>query len=70
VLGWIGNIFIVIGLWRVGDKHRNAFLFSMVGEAFYVIRSYVLGDWALFSICWVFLLMAGRAYLKWGVNDQ
>jgi hypothetical protein len=69
MLGWIGNLFIVIGLWGVGNKWRPAFLFNMLGESFYIWRSYIVGDWALFAVCWIFMFMAGRAYWKWGQID-
>jgi hypothetical protein len=69
VLGWIGNVFIVGGLYGVGNKWRHAFLLSMLGECFYITRSYLLGDWALLSIGIVLLLMAGRAWVKWGRED-
>lgn len=68
MLGWIGNIFIVVGLWGVGSKIRNAFLVSIAGEGFWIANSYLRNDWALFAICWVFLLMALRGYILWGRN--
>lgn len=32
MLSWIGNIFICIGLYLVGNKVRQAFIFSAIGE--------------------------------------
>jgi hypothetical protein len=69
MLGWIGNLFIVAGLWGIGNKWRPAFLFSIVGEAAYILRSYLVQDWALFAICWIFLIMAIRGYIKWGNSE-
>jgi len=69
MLGWIGNIFILIGMWQVGNRWRHAFFFSIVGESFYVARSYYAQDWALFWICNIFLLMALRAWVKWGQDN-
>lgn len=66
MLGWIGNLFIVAGLWGIGSKRRGAFLFSVVGESAYIARSYIAADWALFAVCWVFLLMAVRGFILWG----
>ena len=66
MLGWIGNLFIVAGLWGVGNKNRNAFLFSIAGESAWIANAYLRRDWALTSICVVFLLMAVRGYIKWG----
>jgi hypothetical protein len=69
LVGWIGNLFIVAGLWGIGSKQRGAFLFSIIGESCYIARSFIRGDWALFFVCWVFLLMAMRGYILWGKNQ-
>ncbi len=65
-LGWIGDVFIVVGLYGVGNRSRRAFLASIVGEACWILRATALRDWALAAICVVFLLMAVRSYIKWG----
>ena len=69
MLAWVGNAFIVAGLWGIGNKQREAFLFSIVGESIYIIYAAQSNLWALFAICWVFLAMAVRGYVKWGVKD-
>ena len=66
MLGWIGNIFIVLGLWGIGDKNRSALLFTMAGEGAYIVHTYRVHDWPIFIAAWIFLLMAARAYVKWG----
>lgn len=66
MLGWIGNFFIVAGLWEVGNRNRAGFLASIAGETAWIANAYSRGDWALTSICVVFLLMAIRGYIKWG----
>lgn len=65
MLGWIGNVFIVFGLWGVGNKNRRAFLYCIVGEAAWTANAVLKHDWALASICVVFLGMAIRGYVKW-----
>ena len=67
-LSWVGNILIVIGLWRVGSKDRNAFLFSIAGETCWIVWSALTGNWALTFICVVFNLLALRNYIKWGAS--
>ena len=68
ILGWIGNLFIVVGLWKIGDKCRHAFLFSIIGETAWVAKSLLLPDpdYALACICAIFCGMAFRNWLKWG----
>lgn len=69
LVGWAGNVFIVYGLWGVGNKYRPAFLASIIGESFWIANAYRRSDWALGSICVVFLAMALRAYYLWGKNE-
>lgn len=66
LFGWIGNVFIVTGLWKIGNKTRNAFIFSIIGESCWIANSYIRGDWALLSICCVFNVMAIRSFIRWG----
>jgi hypothetical protein len=66
MLTWIGNVFIVAGLWGVGNKRRGAFLFSIAGETAWISSAAARGDWALTTICVVFLIMAVRGYVLWG----
>lgn len=65
-MDWIGNAFIVLGLWGIGSKRRGAFLFSIIGEAFWIAYASSIGLWSLAFICVVFLLLAARGYIKWG----
>lgn len=66
--GWLGNIFIVIGLWFVGDRKRSAFIFTIIGELIWAGYAMHLGMWDLAIICLVFALLALRNWFKWGVN--
>jgi hypothetical protein len=69
MLAWIGNLLIVVGLYKIGDKWRHAFLFSIAGEILYIARSVAVKDWALAFICVVFCAMAFRNWIKWGEDD-
>ena len=68
MLGWIGNVFIVAGLYGLGNKSRNAFIYSIAGEILWTINATIRHDWALASICVVFGLMAVRGFFMWGTN--
>ena len=63
---WIGNFLIVIGLWKIGDKWRHAFLFSIAGETAWTIAALNAQDYALAFICTVFNILAFRNWRKWG----
>jgi nicotinamide riboside transporter PnuC len=65
-MDWIGNVFIVIGLWFIGNKKRWAFIFSVIGESAWIIYSLTIGLYSLALICTVFAGLAVRSYWKWG----
>ena len=71
-LDWVGNVFIVIGLWNTGLKKRWAFLFSLVGEAAWIWWSLARTPrmWSLAAICVVFAALAGRNYILWGKPEE
>ncbi len=64
-MGWIGNIFIIIGLWLAGDKNKIAFLFSVVGELIWCGYSLYIKMYDLAFVCAVFAAIALRNYIKW-----
>jgi hypothetical protein len=65
-VGWVGNVFIVIGIWLVGNRDRRAFLFSIVGECAWIIAALMRHQYDLAVICVVFAALAGRNYVQWG----
>lgn len=65
-MGWIGNAFIVVGLWHIANKRRWAFLATTVGEIIWVLHSYRNNQFDLMAICAVFAILQFRSWLKWG----
>lgn len=70
MLGWIGNVFIVLGLWGIGNRRRGAFLFSVVGELFWIAAAVGRGQFDLAVICVVFAVLALRSYVKWAPAEE
>ncbi len=68
LLGWCGSGFLAWGLYGIGNKQRSAFIFSMLGETLWIVKSSMLGMWDLVAICCVFFFMAARAYRAWNSN--
>lgn len=69
-LGWTGNVFIIIGLWLVGNKARKAFIFSLIGEAIWVVYSLNKNLYDLAFICAIFAALALRNWFAWGKSNQ
>ena len=68
-IAWLGNILIIVGLYKIGNKQRSAFIWSICGESVWTTSALLTGNWALAFICTVFNLMAVRSYIKWGKDD-
>lgn len=66
MIGWLANALILFGMFRLGDKWRHAFLFSIAGEAMWSYVAYTRSEYDLMVICVVFCGMAFRNWLKWG----
>lgn len=66
LLGWVGNIFLVWGIWEIGNRRRFAHLLTVVGEAAWIVKSIAVGAYDLAAICTVFLVLAARCWVKWG----
>lgn len=47
VLGWLGNIFFVVGAFIMAQRKRNAFIHQIIGNVFYVGQAYIMLNWSL-----------------------
>ena len=65
-LAWIGDLFILMGAWGVGNRRRSAFLFTITGEILWIAEATQRKDRALAFLCTLFVLLATRSLLLWG----
>lgn len=65
ILSWVANIFLIIGMWKIGDRKRYAFIFTMIGEATWLVCAIVNGWWSMAFICVIFASAAFINYTKW-----
>lgn len=66
MIGWIGNVFIVLGLYGIGFKWRIAFVVSVIGELFWIYVAAHRGQWDLAVMCVIFAVLAVRNFVLWG----
>lgn len=64
-ISWLGNLFIVLGLWYQAKKHWWAFLFSVVGESLWIAYAITAHIWSLAVVCAIFAILAIRAMVAW-----
>lgn len=66
LLGWIGNLALVWGIWEIGNRRRVAHLITCVGETCWIFKSVATQQYDLAVICTVFFVLAARCWFKWG----
>lgn len=64
-LGWVGTILLGVGLYLIGYKWRHAFLFSIAGEALWLVKSLALGQYDLAVCTIMFLALALKNWFQW-----
>jgi hypothetical protein len=63
ILGWIGNAFLVVGMWQIGNRKRWAFILQAIGEIIWLYACYLLYSYSMMFICAVFTVIAIRNYV-------
>ncbi len=64
-MGWVANIFLLIGLVGLGKKWKHAFLFTAVGEVLWVVESVLIARWDMITLCAVFAVLALWNWVVW-----
>jgi hypothetical protein len=65
-MGWVGNVLILTGAWRLSKKHRDAFLFGLSGDICWMIEAASIQKWDLFAIEATLFCIAIRNFCIWG----
>jgi len=65
LLSWVGNVFIVFGLWHQAKQVWWAYVFSIAGEALWITYALSAHLWSLALICTVFGGLALRSMIMW-----
>lgn len=64
-MGWIGNVFLLAAALLVGKKLRSAFVFSFVGNGFWMACGVQQGMLDLVVISGVFMAVSLRNWYLW-----
>lgn len=65
MLGWIGNVLLLLGVWLLAEKRRAAWLFTVVGNAVWLTQSVRAGMPDLVFIQFTMVILAARNYWLW-----
>jgi len=62
---WIANIFLIIGLFLIGNKNKYSFIFTIIGESIWTIVALCTHQYDLAFICAIFTILAIRNFRRW-----
>ena len=65
LIGWIGNLFFIYGVWAIGEKRVNGFYFNFVGNFAYVVQGYMKGTSSLLVLSFLLMFLNVQGILKW-----
>ncbi len=69
-MGWVGNVFLILGLLFLSPKTKWPFICTIVGEVIWSVYSYQTSQWDMMFICVVFAMLSVKNFLKWDqLND-
>lgn len=69
IIGWVGNLFLVLGALRMAHKNRHAFAYSICGGLCWLHEASLTGRFDWIFIETVMLFAAARNYWHW-LNDR
>jgi hypothetical protein len=65
ILQWVGDVFIIAGVWYVGEKKRFAFLLSMIGNGLWLVYCTRAQMLQLGILASVFIWLSFRNWQMW-----
>lgn len=65
ILMWLGDAFLLLDMYLVGQQRRLAWVFCIVGEALWIVASVIRHLWPLTIICFAFLFLGIHNLLLW-----
>lgn len=69
-MGWVGNVFLILGLVLAGRKWKHAYAWTVAGEVLWLIESAKLVRWDMIVLCAVFAVIAAWNWWQWVRGEQ
>lgn len=65
LIGWIANIFFVIGVLLIAKKKIHGFWVNCIGNLGYAIQGYLLDTWSLFWLSLLLIIINIYGIIEW-----
>jgi len=68
IIGWVGNIFFIYGVWAIGERKISGFYFNFFGNLAYVLQGYMKGTSSLLFLSLLLMILNIRGIMKWQIK--
>ena len=65
IVGWVGNIFFLWGVYTIGNKNIKGFYANILGNVMYVVQSIMLMLPSLFVLSLLLILLNIKGIFSW-----
>lgn len=65
LIGWIGNLFFVYGVWAIGERKVSGFYVNYIGNLAYLIQGAFLTLYSLIVLSSILMLLNVVGIVKW-----
>jgi hypothetical protein len=70
MLGWVGSVFTLVGVYSTSRKLRSAFLLYLAGNALWLVKSACGSAWDVFATNAALAVLSAYGYYAWGAADR
>lgn len=67
---WLAVIFMCVYLWRIADKHRDAFIWGALSCTFFVALNVLIDSPPGIVFNALFCILNARAFIKWAAKNR
>jgi len=66
ILGWIGNVFFLWGVYALGKKDIKGFHSNIIGNVLYAVQAILMNNMSLLILCIGLVILNIKGILEWG----
>lgn len=65
IIGWVANIFLIIGYYMIAKQNHHGFALSAVGDVLWAYEGVIANRLDLFVVCVLFTVIAIMGWWQW-----
>jgi len=70
MIGWIANVFILLGIGMIAYKKRSGFIMGTIGNTLWCVKGFQTGQVDLITIEMIIVVLQLFSYINWKRQDE